>query len=241
MRSNSLNKVISGHLGNHRGRRYELQALSFPGLSIDNISTTPGAGGSGDVLGGLVARASGGSQNGVGQQVSELSKQLNDLKTVQQTQLDTITQNTAALAQNTASRSAGTSGGTSTTGILSSLLGATGLSPIFSGLLGLFGGSKAAPLAPLTGFSLPPSIQYAAGVSQTGGGVQPLDYGQNGQLRPVGGQGGGSNAAQQPQTVQIQVNAMNSQSFLDHSDDIARAVRQALLQSNSLSDVITDL
>jgi hypothetical protein len=34
---------------------------------------------------------------------------------------------------------------------------------------------------------------------------------------------------------------MDSQSFLDHSDDIANAVKAALLNSHSLSDVITDL
>jgi hypothetical protein len=37
------------------------------------------------------------------------------------------------------------------------------------------------------------------------------------------------------------VNAMDSQSFLDHSDDIAMAVKQAILNSSSLNDVISDL
>ena len=39
----------------------------------------------------------------------------------------------------------------------------------------------------------------------------------------------------------IQVNAMDSQSFLDHSDDIAMAVKQAILNSSSLNDVISNL
>jgi hypothetical protein len=34
---------------------------------------------------------------------------------------------------------------------------------------------------------------------------------------------------------------MDSQSFLDHSDEIAKAVQQALLGSHSLNDVISDL
>ncbi len=34
---------------------------------------------------------------------------------------------------------------------------------------------------------------------------------------------------------------MDSRSFLDHSDDIAQAVRQAMLNMNSLNDVVTSL
>jgi hypothetical protein len=34
---------------------------------------------------------------------------------------------------------------------------------------------------------------------------------------------------------------MDSQSFLDRSDDIARAVKKAMLESNSLNDVIAEL
>jgi hypothetical protein len=39
----------------------------------------------------------------------------------------------------------------------------------------------------------------------------------------------------------VQVQAMDSQSFLDHSDDIAQAVRQAMLQSSVLNDVIREV
>jgi hypothetical protein len=34
---------------------------------------------------------------------------------------------------------------------------------------------------------------------------------------------------------------MDSQSFLDHSDDIASAVKQAMLNMNSINDVVTSL
>jgi hypothetical protein len=34
---------------------------------------------------------------------------------------------------------------------------------------------------------------------------------------------------------------MDSQSFLDHSDQIAQAVRQALLNSHPLADVIAEI
>jgi hypothetical protein len=38
----------------------------------------------------------------------------------------------------------------------------------------------------------------------------------------------------------VQVQAMDSQSFLDHSGDIAMAVRQAMLQSSVLNDVVRE-
>jgi hypothetical protein len=41
-----------------------------------------------------------------------------------------------------------------------------------------------------------------------------------------------------PAQVTIQVQALDSQSFLDHSDDIAMAVRQAMLETTVLNDVI---
>jgi hypothetical protein len=41
--------------------------------------------------------------------------------------------------------------------------------------------------------------------------------------------------------IQITVQAMDSRSFLDHSDDIARAVREAMLHSHSLNDVVGEL
>ena len=41
--------------------------------------------------------------------------------------------------------------------------------------------------------------------------------------------------------ITVQVQAMDSQSFLDHSDDIAMAVRQAMLESTTLNDVIREV
>ena len=51
----------------------------------------------------------------------------------------------------------------------------------------------------------------------------------------------GATGSQQGQNILVQVQAMDSQSFMDHSNDIAQAVRQALLNMNSLNDVILDL
>jgi hypothetical protein len=41
--------------------------------------------------------------------------------------------------------------------------------------------------------------------------------------------------------ITVQVNAIDSRSFLDHSEDIARAVRDAMLHSHALNDVVNDL
>jgi hypothetical protein len=53
-----------------------------------------------------------------------------------------------------------------------------------------------------------------------------------------------SNQASAPASatqITVQVQAMDSQSFLDHSNDIALAVRQAMLQSSVLNDVIREV
>jgi hypothetical protein len=164
--------------------------------------------------------------------VASLSQQLVSLQASQQSQLAQLAGNAQGSTSATSSSSSG--GGIFGT-LASSVLGGFSLTPIVEGILSLFGGSSQT-VQPLVPFTLPPSINYAGGVSA--GGVAPVDYGQNGQLRPVNS-GGGSSTSNQ--TVQIQVNAMDSKSFLDHSEEIAQAVRQAILNSSSLNDVISDL
>ena len=48
-------------------------------------------------------------------------------------------------------------------------------------------------------------------------------------------------SASTPTQITVQVQAMDSQSFLDHSNDIAQAVRQAMLESTTLNDVIREV
>jgi hypothetical protein len=117
--------------------------------------------------------------------------------------------------------------------VASTVLGGS-LSPIIGGLLSLFGGGGSQTLAAPAPFRLPTPVQYDAGL--TGGSpgqVAPVSTGAGGQPRPQ--------ASTPAPQITVQVNAMDSQSFLDHSDDIANAARQALLSSNSLSDVISSL
>lgn len=233
MPRHNLQSLFSQHLGNHRRTG---QVLPFPGLSIDNIGSTPQ-----EVAGGVLGQIGATGAGGVDSQVSNLSKQLNDLRATQQTQLDKLNENTQALQQNTSSKSnSSNSTGGGLSGLASSLFGGVlGIAPIVKGIFDLFGGSDKPATQPLVPFNLPASIQYE-GALNSAGSVSTVDYGQGGQARKLGTPVA-AKTAQTPPTVNIQVNAMDTQSFLDRSDDIARAVRQALLNSSSLSDVIADL
>jgi len=166
-------------------------------------------------------------------EISSLTTQISNLTTAEQTQISATQANTQAVTQNTSSKSSGSSVAGQLGSAAESLFGgALSLSPILSGIASLFGGSSTStPIAP---FSLPPAVQNQAGLTAASGGqVSPVSYGQGGQPR--------SQTSAPATQVTVQVNAMDSQSFLDHSDDIAQAVKQALLNSNSLGDVIADL
>ena len=172
-------------------------------------------------------------QSRLSDQLSAITRQLDSVRTSQQAQADTLLDNTKALTDNTASRAAALASGVAqgALGLLGGGLG--GLSPVLSGILSLFGiggGSSSAAVNPLTKYAAPPSLNVNGGVS--GGDIFGVDYNANGVTR--------STQSSAPQ-VMVQVQAMDSQSFLDHSDQIARAVRQAMLQSNSLNDVVADL
>ena len=48
-------------------------------------------------------------------------------------------------------------------------------------------------------------------------------------------------APREAANITIQVQAMDSRSFLDHSAEIAQAVREAMLNMHSLNDVVNDI
>ena len=231
-----IRDLLSHTAGSSRTRREVIGQFTVSGLfGGDSTGAIPSTSG-GSSAQGLFAGPSGGSSSSLGEQVAALSKQLFDLKTVQQTNVDSLLKNTVALTQNTVAKSSGTSSGSTAGNLISSIFGSSlGLSPILKGVLSLFGGgsnTKAVP--PLVPFSLPPAVQYVGGYSASSGGqIAPIDYGQSGGAR--------ASAPAPSSTIQIQVNAMDSRSFLDHSEDIARAVREAMLHSNSLNDIVSDL
>lgn len=118
--------------------------------------------------------------------------------------------------------------------LLSVFTSGLGLSPLISGLLSLFGGGSKDPLPPLVKFAFPAAVNMQAGVT-SGGAFGDVSYGQNGLPRMT------QAAAPAAPQITVQVQAMDSKSFLDHSEDIARAVRDAMLYSHSLNDVVADL
>jgi len=108
------------------------------------------------------------------------------------------------------------------------------LSPIISGIISLFssGGHSAPP--PIATFALPPSLTVdAVGGQATGGQLVGADFGADGLPR--------AQSAPAMSNITVQVNAMDSRSFLDRSADIATAVRQAILSSHSINDAISEL
>ncbi|HML15625.1 MAG TPA: hypothetical protein VK419_01315 [Bryobacteraceae bacterium] len=192
------------------------------------------------LLGG--STASGGAGNSqtseLSGQLTSLTQQLQQLETVNQEQITSLEQNTQAVTQNSSAKE---SGGTSTAGsvgsTLESVLGfGLGLSPLISGLVSLFGGgggsSQPAPLVP---YVAPLPVSGTAGISASSAGASSVDTADGGLPRPQPA------ATASSAQITVQVQAMDSQSFLDHSNDIAMAVRQAMLQSTTLNDVIREV
>jgi hypothetical protein len=141
------------------------------------------------------------------------------------------------------------------------LKGGFGMVPIVSELLGLFGGGGSPAPAPLVKYAMPAAINFEA--ADSGSGSSNADSDQWGMPRaygagamdgssPPGGAANstpGSTATQNnnpgrgsgsPQ-ITVNVQAMDARSFLDRSHDIAAAVRDAMLNSNSINDVVNDL
>jgi hypothetical protein len=178
---------------------------------------------------------SGGADSSASQ--SQASQEITQLEAQFKQQADLIQANTQALQSNTGAHGASVGGSIESTAA-SFLGGSLGLfSPIVSGLLSLFGvgGSSSAP-APLPFYTPPPSVQ----MSDTLRTATPSTVSAG---SPTAGGGSGSsasNASAAPQ-VTVNVSAMDSQSFMDRSGDIANAVRQAMLNLHPINDVVASL
>lgn len=137
-----------------------------------------------------------------------------------------------------ASSTAVESASSATTESVKSLTGTLGslanLNPIVAGLMKLFGGGSTEETATLTKIERPTSVNYQGGVAErTGWGMGEIDYSASGMPRAV------ERYASTPVVVQVQ--AIDSRSFLDHRDEIASAVKQALLESHGLGDVMREV
>jgi hypothetical protein len=186
------------------------------------------------VLGTSGGTGGAGGSGALNQQLTTITQQLQQLQTINQTQIETMEANTLAVAQNSSAKS--DSAGSTAKSVGSTIAGVLGfglgLSPLISGLVSLFGGgggqSQPAPLVP---YIAPPSVHATAGIGGSQAGAFGVDTGDGGLPRA---QPSSSSSAQ----ITVQVQALDSQSFLDHSNDIAQAVRQAMLESTTLNDVI---
>ena len=140
------------------------------------------------------------------------------------------------------------SGGTTVGSVLSTVVkNGLGMMPIVNGLLHLFGGGDAPEPPPLVKYSLPSPLAIQAAtygdritsedLDQFG---FPRSYGQRSAASEAPPTSGTSSVAAAPQ-ITVNVQAMDARSFLDRSTDIAAAVREAMLHSSSINDVISEM
>jgi len=158
-----------------------------------------------------------------------LIAEMQKLRRAQQEQIEALTGNTTALRQG-GGPGVGEAIGRATGGSKGGFL----LSPILSGLARLFGGRGSEPPPSLALYSAPPPLHVDGAITAGGRGtVHPVAYDQYGMPRAARAE------AMPPITIQVQ--AIDSRSFLDHSGEIANAVREALLNAHSLGDIVTEL
>jgi hypothetical protein len=128
------------------------------------------------------------------------------------------------------------SGGSGGGGLGGFLRGGFGLASLGLRFAGLFRRDRQEP-EELTPFALPESLSIeAANTRNILGGFPQIDRGQRGEIRTLRPE-----MSAGPTRVVVNVSAMDSQSFLDRSNDIARAVREAMIHMHPLNDVIGEM
>src|SRR5882724_380187 len=169
--------------------------------------------------------------------LADASRQIDALRSANQALADVVKNNTQAVTRNSAAQSGGKSVA-STVGSVASTVFGSGLVRLTTSLAHLFGGGNSEPAPALIRYVAAAPLRLALGdTARPNGGISsfaPVSYGQNGLPRPTRSDAAG------PQ-ISIQVNALDSRSFMDHSYEIAQAVRQAMLNSHSLNDVVSDI
>jgi hypothetical protein len=213
-------------------------------IVVDAASQANGTALAGPNIQGIVQNlGSAQSQDNLSSALTEAARQVAGLVSTNQTLVDTLQNNTAAVQQSAAAQgSAGGSTASTVGSIASAVFGSgLGLIPLVSSLVDLFGGGSAAPPT-LTKYAAPAALNLSlADTPGANNGISSFPgvaYGQNG--LPQAAPQSQAPSSSGPQ-ISIQVNALDSQSFMDHSYEIAQAVRSAMLNMNSLNDVVSDL
>jgi hypothetical protein len=176
---------------------------------------------------------------------------------------------TVAIGGSSSSKSSSSSSGGFLDDLKGVLTGGLGIVPLGLELASIFGGGSADTPPPLTRYAMPESIGFI-GSTDGAGALNDADFGQMGMPRSYGTpapqysstsqysassqystsytpaspmQGAPSNggSGSQSQPIQITVQAMDAQSFLDRSDDIASAVNKAIRSLHPLTDTISNL
>ncbi len=113
-----------------------------------------------------------------------------------------------------------------------------GLTPVLRTLFGLFSGDGEADTTPLLKYALPSSLHFNAATGTEG--TANIDYDQAGLPRAYSEESASESVGPASQ-VTVNIQALDARSFLDRSTEIAAAVKEAMLNMNSINDVIMDL
>lgn len=116
-------------------------------------------------------------------------------------------------------------------GLASGLIGSLFLSPLWKGLASLFGGGSEPKTVQLTPFQQPQSANFDLPAANLGGSTASST------VAPATPKTPAANA----NNVNITINAMDARSILDRSDEIAAAVRVAILSGNNVSESVNEL
>jgi hypothetical protein len=178
-----------------------------------------------------------------GTSLSQAGQQIAQLQQAYQQQASLISANTQAIQSNTSAQSSHSA--LSTVGsAASSVLGGFGLlSPLVSGIASLFHHSSTP--APLPVY-IPPSpvainaTLNSAANSATNSATSNATSTAGATPNPAQSASMASQTAPAAQ-VTVNVNAMDSQSFMDRSNDIANAVREAMLNMHPINGVVASL
>jgi hypothetical protein len=193
------------------------------------------AGGAIGALGGMAPDSAASSVLGTVLQAAA-SPQANAASSVLGSVLQAVTQ--SAGTASSGSSSSGGIGSTLESVGMDVLKSGFGVLPIIGSLLGLFGGGGSDPAPALMKYQMPDPVDYQG--AEVGGQIDNIDYSQSGTPRAFGAGGGGRSDATTP-GITVNVQAMDARSFLDRSSDIAAAVKDAMLNLNSINDVVNDL
>lgn len=227
-----LVRVPAGELAGERGAAALLPRVSSPAEAA--LNDNGAAGGEGQSSSSPAAE--------LARQLEALKRQMGAVEEISKRQAEQLEKNTRAVVESAAQ--AGRGAGGVAQEIVSTVRGAGGLGVLGSPLVGLLSrlfrrGNDAAPAPPaLAASGLASPLSEDLALPTRGSGLTQVSYRADGVPRPVPSV---TPAAVSPANFTIQVQTMDSRSFLDNSDQIARAVREAMLHSHALNDVVGEM